>query len=689
MSAVIVIARETHLPSIITLWRSNNKTLGFFPEGAFIDHVRQGHILVVEDHGQAVGYLTYRVSRDRASIAHLCIDREHRGRGLARILFQQLLHDVGGLEGISVRCRPEYDAAKMWPRFGFSAIREMKGRGTVPARLDVWWYAIRKPLLFADVDAVDDGRLQAVLDANTVFAIDENNAEVEGLLEGWVQDDVQFMVTDELFNEIHRCPDDAKRRRSRQTALTFDRVDVPPQQWQTVLPRICAILPPASTSSDESDRRQLAHTIAGDANLFVTKDEILLSHTEEFEEVFNLKIVRPVDVPMMLDELLQRAKYQPARLAGPDIEVRRIRSGELTDIARQFLDTGRGEKLNHLLTRWRQTLAKPDKTASWIVCGNSGILAVCIIDSNKPDRHEVVALRVARGPLESTLARFLVLDTVQRLSGQPDSVTYLADDHASQEARIAAAEMGFIGNQAEPAKLCGRVIGHTCDILSGASRIRRSMGHTHEAEWLNRAANDQASVSERTPTLLAIERHLWPAKFADLSIPTYIVPVQPRWAVHLFDPRQADDQLFGAFTPVVLSGEKVYYRKSHPPRLEAPARILWYVSKQTHAIKACSYLDEVVIGKPKQVFGQFKRLGIFEWREVYEVADRSLDSDIMAFVFSGTELFEHPIDWADVQNHIVAERGKRNPLVSPLQMSQEFFANIYRRGFPEAKGAYL
>ena len=30
-------------------------------------------------------------------------------------------------------------------------------------------------------------------------------------------------------------------------------------------------------------------------------------------------------------------------------------------------------------------------------------------------------------------------------------------------------------------------------------------------------------------------------------------------------------------------------------------------------IKACSQLEEVVIGKPKELFRRFQRLGIYEW----------------------------------------------------------------------------
>ena len=38
----------------------------------------------------------------------------------------------------------------------------------------------------------------------------------------------------------------------------------------------------------------------------------------------------------------------------------------------------------------------------------------------------------------------------------------------------------------------------------------------------------------------------WPLKIANCEIPTYLVPIQPVWAMHLFDKRLAEGDLLGA-----------------------------------------------------------------------------------------------------------------------------------------------
>ena len=93
------------------------------------------------------------------------------------------------------------------------------------------------------------------------------------------------------------------------------------------------------------------------------------------------------------------------------------------------------------------------------------------------------------------------------------------------------------------------------------------------------------------------------------------------------------------------------------------------------AIKACSHLEEVIVGKPKELFRQFQRLGIFEWRDIYATADHDITNDLVAFRFRMTERFEKPVGM-DVLNSL----GIRGPFMSPRRVSDSQFAAIYRSG---------
>jgi ribosomal protein S18 acetylase RimI-like enzyme len=79
------------LESVIALHRADSRQLGFFPRGAFEDHARMGQILLARnERDEVLGYLLYRVAKQRAMIVHLCTAPGARGKGVARALVQHL-----------------------------------------------------------------------------------------------------------------------------------------------------------------------------------------------------------------------------------------------------------------------------------------------------------------------------------------------------------------------------------------------------------------------------------------------------------------------------------------------------------------------------------------------------------------------------------------------------------------------
>merc|ERR1712098_849960 len=144
-----------------------------------------------------------------------------------------------------------------------------------------------------------------------------------------------------------------------------------------------------------------------------------------------------------------------------------------------------------------------------------------------------------------------------------------------------------------------------------------------------------------------LERHLSPLKIQDLDIPTFIISIKAVWAEQLFNDRSNEKlHLFESKNELLLNRENVYYRSSSR-NLSAPARILWYISKnpitkEKGHIKAVSYIDEIFIDDAKKLFKQFKQLGIYNWKDIQKTIDKN--GKIMAFVFSDTELFKRPVD---------------------------------------------
>jgi hypothetical protein len=96
-------------------------------------------------------------------------------------------------------------------------------------------------------------------------------------------------------------------------------------------------------------------------------------------------------------------------------------------------------------------------------------------------------------------------------------------------------------------------------------------------------------------------------------------------------------------------------------------------------VRACSRLDEIIIGTPKELFRQFKRLGIYEWRNVFELAGRDIGQKIMALRFSDTELFTTSIHWNELQI-VLNQHDYKSQIMSPLRVAPDVFSQLYILG---------
>ncbi len=211
--------------------------------------------------------------------------------------------------------------------------------------------------------------------------------------------------------------------------------------------------------------------------------------------------------------------------------------------------------------------------------------------------------------------------------------------------------------------------------------------HPDEREHFHKVAAvlHEGDMVEDISVLADIERMLWPAKITDADIPTFIVPIQPRWARDLFDEDLASQILWGAKEDLAIRREYVYYSaKSSPGVLKAPGRILWYVSDDENTpgskkVRACSQLDEVIVDTPKNLYRQFRRLGIYEWKNVFELANGDISRKILAIRFSNTELFTSPVA-LDTFRDVLERDNCRSPLISFFRISSQAFSELYTLG---------
>nr|WP_281720513.1 GNAT family N-acetyltransferase [Nitrosomonas nitrosa] len=685
----VIDERSLHLSRAKELHRANSKRLGMFPAGAFEDHAVRRQILgAIGANNLLIGYLLYRIAKERAMIVHLCVDNRFQRGGVSRLLIDRLIEitKAHGLRGIGLKCRRDYEATHVWPRLGFIPLTDKPGKSIDQHELTFWWLDHHQPDLFqTGTEGVqEEERLSVVMDANVFFDItDEDTAdavESKALLADWLQDSIELCLTDEIYNEINRN-DDSKAREQMRGKITAYRLLAAPQVAATgAINLLNPFFPQKLSSSDESDLRQLSKAIACGVQIFVTRDEALLAKTDDIYLKTGLSVLRPTALINRLDSLRREADYQPVRLGGSRFKTRLVTSADETKLTHQFHASGK-ESAHQFSLLLRSILAAPRQREATISQSENGeILALHGYCRTSPGVLEIPLFRLASNNLAPTVARHLLARALQVSAGEDRDLTVVSDPAISGIVATALAECGFsrvsrtwlkinLGGSSSAAHLTKRLEAFDKQYTIGKELSGKIAGSLRE--W--QATPSRVLASE-------IERMLWPAKISDAEIPTFIVPIRATWAQNLFDEGLANQELFGARPELVLKREQVYYRANQACGLETPGRILWYVSgdenwQGTMRIRACSRLDEVIIEKPRDLFRRFRRLGTYEWKDVMQTAKGDHEKPIMALRFSDTELFKSP-----VSRDAFRKMGIKSNLQSPVRITRQQFADIYEAG---------
>ena len=676
LTVEVVPPRSVRLRAVKALWRQNRTTLGFFPDGAFEDHARKGWVLgACGQSGSLEGYLIYRLSGAAVVIVHLCIAEQFRGKGLARRLVESLRAATADCSGIRANCRADFAANAMWPKLNFVVRRQQaaRERGRI---LKTWWCDYGNPDLFSL--STRDTPI-AVLDANVFFDFrtveDHASVESRGLLVDWLEEIVQLALAPEIFNEIDRRLEPRDRDEARRQAEGFLVVRPPAGSLASWVDRVDQILPPAESTSDESDRRQLAGSIAAGARFFVTRDGLLLDHAARILEDAGIRILRPSELIGLSDEELNAAAYQPVRLAGLRLTLGRAKASDVDDLVSRFLAHESGERKVAFLASMRSAAASPEQMHVMRVNDADGAaVALLVLNLFAPDTLRVVHLRVQGTPSDSTLTQHLVWHVVREAARQKCTRVDVIDQHLSQQAKDVLARLHFM-------PVASSFVKRNAYGLLPMAEMAGLLDSGADGERSVDDARGAASSVKRRQLLL--EAALWPCKALDGELPTYIVPIRPHWAMHLFDEPTSQDDLFGADPTLLLRTENIYYRAARPKFPEGAARVLWYVSDGRGFTRAkhlvgCSLVTEVWIGPAKGLFTRFRRLGVFDWRQVLKIARGTATNQILAFTFSHTELFSEPVPLTSLRKLLRKWGLGGTTLQGPIRVPEELFVAVYQ-----------
>ncbi|MEU5305670.1 hypothetical protein ACH4YO_30850 [Streptomyces noursei] len=178
-----------------------------------------------------------------------------------------------------------------------------------------------------------------------------------------------------------------------------------------------------------------------------------------------------------------------------------------------------------------------------------------------------------------------------------------------------------------------------------------------------------------------VERAWWPAKVMDSLMPSFLVPVEPRWSTELFN---VPATLLPRPDELGISREHVYYRSSGRRGESVPARLLWYVSRgssyeEGQMVIGCSQLDEVVIDVPDALHSKFEHLGVYGREQVRAIARRDASGRAMALRFSDTEIFPRAVPLRRMKS-LAKSLELQISLMSLSKISNKLFQAVYEEG---------
>ena len=679
-----------YLAAVIELADANKNMLGFMPRSAMERAAINNQIMVaVTSDNRVGGYILFRLvrSKNRAAITHLCVDPSYRNCGIAGKLVNTFIEQTKELKGISLFCRRDYKSHEFWPHMGFTYRGEKPGRGRDKVPLTHYWYDHKHPDLFsiAHDHMVESRAIKAVIDANIFYNLLQDSQHP--LLADWLTDDLALCLTPEIFNEINRSKDRHHRISGSSYAHSFPLTPSDPTQHSQILELLREYLPGEISVQDKSDLNQLSYAIAFEADFFVTNDQDLRKRLGTIvKNEFGVSIVNADDVIIFLDEFMNQDLYTSHRLAGSPIEIKRIRSGSIDSLADKF-HRGTGVRKNHLRHKLAGYLAIPKTYSSWVISSQEyGVVGLVVLKEIEGDIMEINLLRVIEGPISSVLGERLIFWSISRAINSAKNLVVFRDDHVSKDTRSALRQNAFtkLGDAWIKFNLFGVLQ------RDQASKILDSYTETH-TQYSIAAKYVQSlldSIDDNLQQTVVAEKHMWPLKLVDANLPTYIVPIKPPWAIDLFDSKLGSQTLFGSDPDLMFRMENVYYRSAYTKIPTAPSRILWYVSKGndsplqgTMSIRASSYVEEVVIGTPKELFAKFSKLGVYKWKNVLTAANGDINKKILAFRFSHTELFDTPVslsEWTSITQRKSAPQ-------SASSLSTEQYLSIYEMGSTRQK----
>ena len=655
-----VIPDSQHYNQVIELGKANSKTLGFLPFAAIKQAALDGRVLAFVEDDEVKGYALFakRVRSGDISLTHLCVDHRARGQGIARQLVDSIVQRNRHGAGIRLLCRKDYDATDMWPRLGFQPLGEKPGRGKDRLPLVAWWLPIAARTLFDEPEQYE-ARMVVALDTNIWLDIREQRDFPASLAmtADWVGEAAELAVTEQSLSELSN-----RRSGSESVASIQDEhrtLESSREAWQMTLRSLQE--EPSTSRLEENDLRVVAQATAGQADYLVSRDEELIRHSENIKELTSLPLMTPDDFLLMLQSQGGEQSFETRRIAASGMAVSTATElpsdAELSVYCHHHV----GESPSEL----RRRLS--------LVTSSRGRIELLVTDSGEP---------LALGAMFDEEARF----TVTALRGANRQQTYTAVRQMAHHLRSIAVDGApttiTVQDQTHPS----------------VERALRDEGFRPEGSaWVATVRTDILEYGHALPPKLIevgwdqltahlvreYERYAWPSKVFSGSVESYMVPIKPEYARVILGYEEPQPPLFELHPRAAAARDNVYYMS--PRRsLEAPARIIWWVSRggQFGGVRALSWLDEVETGHPRHLYRKYRDRGVLDELQVRESAKPFGETGhlaVTALLFSQTEVFPEPIPLTRARQ-LFPKMKTEGYFVTARQIQEDVVYKFYEEG---------
>lgn len=677
--SIVIVGRSDGelLAEAIVLGNEDKRTLGFLPHQAYEQACANGTLIAAVEGGHVLGYALYSLPRQVVRLTHLCVSGEARGRGLARLLIDTISQRHADRFGITLKCRNDFAANAMWPRLGFKRQGQIPGRSRKGLPLTIWWRDHGHPALFSAAESL--GLLRVMLDLNVFVDLESSYERSEYLESGplagdWLADQVDLVISGELLAEIGRHPDHTEKERQLRAAGRYLTVRADARALDAAARRITDLVLKAdqidlsASTGDVSDVRHLATAWLSGITVLATRDDKFIDWSAQLVDVTGVRVMRPSDVVLQLDELSRAQEYRPAQLEDTQYALTQVRPRSEAELL-PFQHDNMDERRSDYLAMIRQLLAEGPRWNRLILRDPRGEAIAFIVTGADDSQFIVPVLRVKAQRQEETVTRQLLFHIRKQACALGKSMMRITDPALADTMVRATREDGFIYHQVS-------WVGFAIQACGNAPTV--------DAQLTRAAALAGLQVPALRPGLSApiaadLERTLWPAKITDSDLPTFIVPIRPQWSAELFGVPQI---LMPRPNMLGISREHVYYRSPRPRVVKAPARLLWYASGAgkhhgVGAVIACSRLEEVIAARPVSLHQRFRHLGVWQQEQITSAAH---DGVALALRFADTEILPHRVPHRRLGQLAASQNCQLPSLQSAVKISSQLFTAIYQEG---------